>query len=315
MNKHFPISLAFVCCLLFAIALYPPQAGGEEKALDGLRPSTLAGTWYPGTRDALARAVQGFLSEVEPTSLEGALKAVIVPHAGHRYSGRVAAHAYRLLKERQFVRVILVGPSHRVPFKGVSVNLQSGYETPLGVVPVDQQMGRDIVKAGPDFRWLKQAHAHEHSLEIQLPFLQTVLNNFRIIPILMGQQDYKTCLNLANALVQVIGDTEDTLLLASSDLSHYHPYSQAGALDLEFIKHIRGFDPQGLAGDLISGKCEACGGGPVMTILLAAKAMGANHTVILNHANSGDVTGDHSSVVGYVSAALIKSSDTGPHPR
>ncbi|MDY6972649.1 MAG: AmmeMemoRadiSam system protein B [Thermodesulfobacteriota bacterium] len=315
MNKLSPISQAFICFLLFALAHYPAQAGGEEKGLEGRRPSVLAGTWYPGTRGFLSRTVQGFLSEAGTTRLEGALRAVIVPHAGYRYSGRVAAHAYRLLEKRQFARVVLVGPSHRVSFKGVSVNLQSGYETPLGVVPVDRRMGRNIVKAGPNIRWLKQAHANEHSLEIQLPFLQTTLKDFRIVPILMGQRDYNTCLNLANTLLQVLGDAEETLLLASSDLSHYHSSNKAKVLDLEFIKHVRSLDPKGLAGDIISGKCEACGAGPVVTILLAARAMGANQTVILDYADSGDVTGDHSSVVGYLSAALVKSSDTGPHPR
>jgi AmmeMemoRadiSam system protein B len=308
-------SFALVFLILCMPWCFPFHAGASEEDLKDLRPSILAGTWYPGSRKALAKKVQGLLSTIDPLPLEGILKALVVPHAGYRYSGHVAAHAYALLQQRQFGRIILLGPSHRAPFKGSSVNLQSGYETPLGIVPVDQEMGRKILNAGTHIRWFKEAHAQEHSLEIQLPFLQTVLDNFKIVPILMGQQDLESCMNLAHSLVEVLKNTQDTLLIASTDLSHFHQYSQAKALDLQFIEQVRRLNPQGLAKDLRAGKCEACGGGPVITIILAAQALGANRAEILNYANSGDVTGNHSRVVGYLSAALIKSSGTGPHPR
>ena len=314
MKKRLSIPFVFFHFVLSLLWVFSPQAAGEDKDTENVRRSALAGTWYPKSQAVLTKTIQGYLSDAETSRPEGTLKALIVPHAGYRYSGPVAAHAYRLLQERQFERVILVGPSHKMPFPGISVNLQSGYETPLGIVPVDQKWAKKILNPGAHIRWLKGAHSHEHSLEIQLPFLQTVLRNFKIVPILMGQQDFKTCSNLATALVQVLGDGKDTLLVASSDLSHFHAYDQAKALDLQFIKHVRRFDPQGLSKDLSMGKCEACGGGPVITTLLAAKAMGANQAVILNHANSGDITGDHSRVVGYLAAALIRTSDTGPRP-
>ena len=304
MSTHLFRTFVFAHLVIFALWLFPAYAAGEQSGLKDVRPSVLAGTWYPGSQDALAKSIAGYLSRVKPPNIDGKLKAVIVPHAGHRYSGQVTAHAYRLLEGSQFRRVILVGPSHRVGFEGVSVNLQSGYKTPLGVVPIDQKMAKRILDSGPHIRWLRRAHAHEHCLEIQLPFLQTVLNNFQIVPILMGQQDYDTCSMLANTLVQVMGSVEDTLILASSDLSHFHPYDRARALDLEFIKRVKGFDPEGLANDLSAGKCKACGGGPVITTLLAARKLGADRAVFLNYANSGDVTGDHRSVVGYMSAAL-----------
>jgi AmmeMemoRadiSam system protein B len=198
-------------------------------------------------------------------------------------------------------------------FRGVSVNLQTGYETPLGIVPVDRNLGKRLLEAGSYIRWLREAHAREHSLEIQLPFLQSVLGDFQIVPILMGQQDYKLCSKLATTLRQVLGDTEDTLILASSDLSHFYTYDQAKVMDFQFIARIRAVDPKGLAEDLSTGKCEACGGGPVITTLLTARNLGADRALILSYANSGDVTGDHRRVVGYLSAALIKSSDRGPH--
>jgi AmmeMemoRadiSam system protein B len=315
MNKHFVISLALAYFILSGLFLHPHEAQGEENGPDDVRPSILAGTWYPGNPDELSKAVQGYLSRVKMTSLDGTLKALIVPHAGYVYSGPVAAHAYRLLQKTPFRRVILVGPSHRVGFAGVSVNLQSGYETPLGIVPVDQKLAKKILNASPNIRWLRKVHSGEHSLEIQLPFLQTVLQNFTIVPLIMGQQDPDTCSNLSKAIAQVLADAEDTLLIASSDLSHFHTYNQAKALDQIFIDHVRMFDPQGLSKDLLLGKCEACGGGPVITILLAARDLGVDKTSILNYANSGDVTGNHRSVVGYLSAAALRSSDTGPRPK
>jgi AmmeMemoRadiSam system protein B len=305
MNTYF-FKFFFVTHLAISFFwLFPPLASAEEKGLQDVRPSILAGTWYPGSRESLTKSIGGYLSRVKTHHPGGQLKAVIVPHAGHKYSGQVAAHAYRLLEGRQFKRVILIGPSHRVGFDGVSVNLQSAYETPLGIVPVDQEMGKRMVDSGPHIRWIRKAHAREHSLEIQLPFLQTVLQNFQIVPVLMRQQDYHTCSKLANTLFQVLGNAEETVLLASSDLSHFYPYNRAKTLDHQFIKKVRMFDPEGLSKDLAMGKCEACGGGPVITILLAARKLGAERAVILNYANSGDVTGDHRSVVGYMSAALI----------
>jgi AmmeMemoRadiSam system protein B len=205
-----------------------------------------------------------------------------------------------------FKRVIMIGPSHRVRFKGASANLQSGYRTPLGTVPLDQNLAKKIIDISPQIKWVPRAHAHEHSLEIQLPFLQTVLSDFQIVPILMGQQDFNTCSDLAASLVKVLSNMEKTLILASSDLSHFHNYNQANRLDKEFAKHVRNFNPTGLANSLSSGSCEACGGGPVITVMLVAKASGANRTMILNYANSGDITGDHRRVVGYLSAVLLR---------
>jgi AmmeMemoRadiSam system protein B len=314
-NKHCVISFTLVYIIFCVLFPHPYSALGEEKGSHDIRPSILAGTWYPGNPDELSKTIQGYLSRAKPAGLDGTLKALIVPHAGYIYSGPVAAHAYRLLQKTRFRRVILVGPSHRMSFAGVSVNLQSGYETPLGTVPIDQKLAERILNTGPNLRWLRKAHSGEHSLEIQLPFLQTVLRNFKIVPLIMGQQDFQTCSHLSKTISRVLSDAEDTLLIASSDLSHFHSYNQAKALDRIFIDHVGMFDPQGLSKDLLLGKCEACGGGPVITVLLAARELGADRTAILNHANSGDVTGDHGRVVGYLSAAVIKSSDTGPHPR
>ncbi|MFH1481347.1 MAG: AmmeMemoRadiSam system protein B [Pseudomonadota bacterium] len=280
---------------------------GQERATGDVRNPILAGTWYPGTQEALSKAIKGYLLNAERVPVDGEVKALIVPHAGYKYSGQVAAHAYRLLQDKDFERVIMIGPSHRVGFRGVSVNLQSGYRTPLGLVPVDRDFAKRMLNKERNIQWVAHAHAMEHSLEIQIPFLQSVLKEFRIIPILMGDQDFGTCNDLAQQIIDTLGRAEKTLLLASTDLSHFHNYDGAKELDSEFVRQVSGFDPKGLSGSLSSGRCEACGGGAAVTVMLAAKAFGANQSVILHYANSGDVTGDRRGVVGYLSSALVKT--------
>ena len=205
----------------------------------------------------------------------------------------------------------MIGPSHRAAFRGISVNMQSGYQTPLGIVPVDQDFAKKIIDASTNIHWIPRAHILEHSLEIQLPFLQTVIRDFKIVPIIMGEQDLGICKDLSRALIKVAGDTDNTLFLASTDLSHYHNYRRALELDREFIKYIRECNPEGLAKALASGKCEACGHGPVIANMLVARKLSADRAVILKYANSGDVTGDHKRVVGYLSAVLIRSYGKG----
>lgn len=300
--------------LAFLFLTLQVSSGWGGEAGD-VRPSMLSGTWYPSSPEELTKTVDTFLANAQGVPLEGDLKAVIVPHAGYRYSGQVAAQAYKLLQGRPFTRVILVGPSHRVPFQGFSVNLQSGYETPLGTVPVDRDFGRGLMASGGHGRWVRRAHEQEHSLEIQLPFLQRVLGSFRIVPILMGDQEPGTSEALAKRLAKAVANVGHTLLLASCDLSHFHGYERAKALDFEFIRHVKAFDPEGLERALSSGACEACGGGPVVAVLLSARMLGVDRSLILQYANSGDVTGDRSRVVGYLSAALIKGAGRGPHPR
>jgi hypothetical protein len=293
-------------CVFFLCQGYGTAPSAKEPG--GVRKAILAGSWYPANPESLRRLIAGYLSKAEADIPEGELKAVIVPHAGYMYSGQVAAHAFRLLQNApSFKRVVLLGPSHRFPVRGISVNLQSAYETPLGSVPVDRTLGKKLIHADHNIRWIPRAHAREHCLEIQIPFLQTVLQDFQIVPILMGQQDMETCRTLARSLIQVLGDGEGTLLLASTDLSHFHSDARARALDMAFIEQVRAFDPEGLSRALAAGSCEACGGSAAVTTLLAARKLGADRSAVLHYANSGDVTGDRRQVVGYVSAALMKS--------
>jgi AmmeMemoRadiSam system protein B/AmmeMemoRadiSam system protein A len=277
---------------------------GMEK----IRESVIAGAWYPGNPAALKKEIQKWLHQAVVSPLEGELIALIAPHAGYTYSGGVAAHAYKLLENHPFDRVLIVAPSHRARFKGSSIYNLGGYRTPLGVAPLDRETVDALFQQSAHISYVPQAHEQEHSLEIQLPFLQAALGDFRLTPIVMGDQSYHHCKQLSEAIANACRGKK-VLLIASSDLSHYHSYGDAKTLDSNVIDRVAALDPQGLAQNLQKGRCEACGGGPMTTVMLAAQRLGANKAKVLHYANSGDVTGDHSGVVGYMAAAFYVAAD------
>lgn len=271
----------------------------------GVRRSVLQGSWYPADPPALRGLIGRLLFQAAPPRIEGRIIALVAPHAGYTYSGPVAARAYALIQGMPVERVVLVGPSHRWGFDGVSVACHDAYETPLGRVPVDRAMARRLMESEPGIDFVPEAHAAEHCLEIQLPFLQAVLDEFSIVPVIMGRVDGPGCSALAAALVRAMEDGVRTLLIASTDLSHFHTDRRARDLDRCFVDHLNAFDPEGLAEALAAGTCEACGGGPTVVVLTAAGMLGAGRCVVLDYATSGEVTGDRDRVVGYVSAAVV----------
>lgn len=268
-----------------------------------VRRSVIAGSWYPGTEGQLRKTVQDYLDNVEKEDLEGELIGLISPHAGYTYSGQVAAYAYKQLGGASYDAVAVISPVHRMFVGRFATTGAAAYETPLGLVEVDaglvEAMDKEI-----DLAHVSQDN--EHSLEIQLPFLQVVLGKFKLLPIMMGDQELSACQKLGTALTRVLRG-KSALLVASTDLSHFHNYGTAVRLDEIILERIRAYDPEGLAQDLRRGKCEACGGGPVTAVMLAAHGLGANKAKVLKYMNSGDVTGDHSQVVGYVAAALYQA--------
>jgi AmmeMemoRadiSam system protein B len=295
--------LALLVVVLSWVGDAVAQSTGEKT----IRDNSGAGMWYPANPTDLRQTIDLYLSRASSTPPEGKIITGIVPHAGYGYSGQVAAYTYRLIQNTPFKRVVLLGFSHRVPFRGFSVSQYSGYKTPLGVALIDQDFSRALLSVSPRKEWVPQAEAQEHSLENQIPFLQTVLKDFKMVLVFMGEQDFQTCSLLASELTRLLANTTDTLILASTDLSHFHADQQARTLDGDFIRHVREFAPEALAKAVASGSCEACGAGPAIAGMLAARALGANRSLILNYANSGDVTGDRRQVVGYLSAALIKT--------
>ncbi len=271
-----------------------------EPAL--VRPSPIAGKWYPGSPDELRRTVEGYLERVPAIALEGELLGLIAPHAGIMYSGQAAAYAYSLLRGRSIRRVLLLGPDHRNAFHGVLATDKAYYETPLGLVPVET----GIIEALA--RHLPVAHVKndlEHSLEMQLPFLQVTLGTFSIIPLMLGNQSMSTVSALVDELEKVL-DPGSALIVASSDLSHYYDSSTAFSMDRVTMQLIEQYRPEAIVAEVEAGRTEACGYGAIAAGMLLAKRWGANRAQVLHRSDSGAVTGDNFRVVGYLAAAIVK---------
>lgn len=273
-----------------------------------VRRSPIAGTWYPGQPDALERSVRELLDGVEPVAVDGELVALLSPHAGLRYSGAVAAAGYRLLQQSRFETAILVGPSHHVYFQGASVYDRGAFETPLGQMKVDEELARTIKESSRSMKVFPEAHDREHSLEMQLPFLQVQARDMKIVPILLGDQRRPNVEAVADAIAEsLVKMRRSALLIASSDLSHYKSADVAARMDKKVAKLVEEFAPDGLMSLLEHHHEHACGGGPLVAVMRAARALGGVSATILRYGDSGDVSGDKSEVVGYLSAAFCRS--------
>jgi AmmeMemoRadiSam system protein B/AmmeMemoRadiSam system protein A len=308
------------CSLAASILVLAWGCGGTEESKEGraamrsgdaplVRPPVVAGQFYPGDAATLGRDVERFLEQADPAGVPGRIVGLVAPHAGYVYSGGVAAHAYRLLERGQFDVAVVLAPSHRVPFGGASVFLGDAYQTPLGLVPVDTELSRRLADVSPLVSYRPEAHRYEHSLEVQLPFLQKTLGDFKLVAVVMGRNDVAQCESIADALADLLRDRR-ALVVASTDLSHYHSQTEAVTLDQVVLRHVEQFDPKGLLADMSRGECEACGAIPMATAMMASRQLGATGAVVLKYATSGDVTGDHSAVVGYMAAALYADTDT-----
>jgi len=305
----FGIDLLLAIFLLTgSFSMAQTSKGGKEIKMEEIREPAVAGMFYPERPDILSRDVKQYIENAKKEKIEGEIVAFVSPHAGYMYSGQVAAYSYKSIEGKTFDTVVLVAPSHRALFKGASLYDRGGFRTPLGIVPVDVELSKKMMERRKEIQFLPGAHAEEHSLEVQIPFLQVVLKTFKLVPIVMEPQwSWETCQYLATAITETVKG-RNVLLIASSDLSHFHSYEKAVGLDKIVLNHIERFDPEGLNRDLREGRCEACGGGPIISIMLAAKALGANKGKVLKYLNSGDVTGDRSRVVGYAAGVFYKTS-------
>jgi MEMO1 family protein len=309
MRRCIPLIFLIIFSLFAdSIAMAQISRGGKEMGMKEIREPALAGSWYPGDPEILSRDVKRYLENAKMEKIEGEIVALVSPHAGYMYSGQVAAYAYKLVEGVVFDSVIVIGPSHRFPFKGASLWDRGGFRTPLGVVPIDVELSKKLMEKRKEIRFIPEAHNQENSLELQIPFLQTVLKPFKLVPIAMEPDwSWETCQSLASTISETVRGKK-VLLIASTDLSHYYTYNIAVGLDRIFLNHIERFDIEGINRDLKNDRTEACGGGPVVTIMLAAKALGANKGKVLKYLNSGDVTGERSRVVGYAAAVFYKTA-------
>lgn len=279
-----------------------------------VRPPAVAGAFYPAAPSELAKMIAEQFAAAPKPSIAAKPTAIICPHAGYVYSGGIAARGYKILEGESYNTVIVISPSHIIAFNGVSAFKGKAYTTPLGEVPIDEALTDEIASYSDFIKVSNTGHEvggfrSEHALEVQLPFLQTTLGKFRLVALMMGEQRYEVCEALGNAIGKALAGRDDVLIVASSDLSHFHTSDQAKRLDSVVEGDIKSFNYKRLSGDLESRKTEACGGGPIIAAMIASEKLGATGVEITGYGDSGDITGDHSNVVGYLSAVIYKKGE------
>ena len=276
-----------------------------------VRPSPIAGQWYPADSRRLSASVDGYTRSAQLPELEGDVVAIMAPHAGHRYSGPVAGYAFAALRGKSPELVAVISPMHYPYVEPLLTTTHSAYATPLGEIPVDRaaiQSLDDCLIAKLDYGLAQVSNDPEHSLEIELPFLQRVLEApFQLLPVMVRDQSQRVVKALGESLAQVLAD-RSAVLVASTDLSHFYPQTVARTLDGEMLRQVQAFNPMGVLEIEEQGKGFACGRGALAAVLWAAKGLGANHAQVLNYATSGDVTGDFSQVVGYGAAVFTRQA-------
>jgi len=282
------------------------------KQESGPRPSPIAGIWYNGDPQRLRAQTLRYVQSAQPPALAGEVIALVAPHAGHRYSGPTAGYAFRTVQGRHFDLVAVLSPLHNFHPGTFLTSAHTAYETPLGKVQIDRTALSaldEALRAGQRTVLTPVANDTEHSLEIELPFLQSVLEgDFLLLPLMVHTASAEALEAFGLAVAHVLKG-RSALLVASTDLSHFYPRKEAETLDSEMLRQIEAFSPTGVLAAEAQGTGFACGAGAVAATLWAARALGADRVQILHHSTSGDITGDTNSVVGYGSAAVLKTHD------
>ncbi len=279
-------------------------------AVNDIRPSAIAGTWYEGRPDNLTRDVDAYMDSAKLPNLPGEVLAIIVPHAGHYYSGAVAGHAFAAIRHCTPATVAVLSPMHHVyPYQFIT-SAHSAYATPLGQIQIERTLVDDLdgkLKKRLGYGLTPVLKDPEHSLEIELPFLQRALvQPFSLLPVMLRQQTRESAQQLGEALAETVSG-KNVLLVASTDLSHFHKQAIANHLDAAMLKAVEAFSPDGIFDLEASGKGEACGLGALAAVLWAAKALGADTVKVLKHATSADISHDTRRVVGYGAAVVLKT--------
>ena len=267
-----------------------------------IRKPAVAGYFYPADPSKLKSEIEYLLSAAEKREVSGRLYGIVSPHAGYTYSGKTAAFGFKLLDKKNIKTVIIISPSHREYFPGVSVYDGDAYRTPLGEVPVNKKAADILASNAKTIFKGMEGHRDEHAIEVQIPFLQTVLDDFEIVPVVMGDQGKLFIDELTERLKDTVD--EKTLILSSSDLSHYYPGDVADKMDSLVEREINLFNYEGLYEDFEKRRCEACGAGTIIALMKSADRLKYNKSVVLHRSDSGDTTGNKNEVVGYLSAAV-----------
>ncbi len=293
----------FVICLL---ALYPSVLHAEQPV-----GPYVAGSFYPDDPRELSKSIDDFLGKANPQSVDGRICALICPHAGYGYSGPTAAYGYKLLKGKQYKTVVVLGTGHRFGFNGISVYKEGTFRTPLGDIPIDQEFAGKLLDKDNDIYFEPKAFEGEHSVEVQLPFLQKTLSGFKIVPVVVGDTPLSTCAAFVARLKEAIGSRTDIVVIASTDMYHGYDYDEADAFDARTLEAVTAMDAQGLYYGLRERTMQMCGGFGVTITLMLARELGWDKIGILQHTNSAYVTGKKEKgvwTVGYTSGVIYTSN-------
>lgn len=270
--------------------------------MKGIREPAVAGMFYSSSPSKLREEVNFFLNEARLDIQYSNVVGIVTPHAGYVYSGKTAAFGFNSSIKKNYDTVIIISPSHREYFRGISIYDGVAYRTPLGDVPLNNEMIDKIISDSKIIFKGIQGHRAEHAVEVQIPFLQVMLKDFSIVPIVLGDQNRNFVYELADRIAPVVDDK--TLIVASSDLSHFYSRNMADKMDSIVERNIANNDYDRLQSDLETGRCEACGGGAIVAMMRTANLINKNKSKVLARSDSGDVTGDFSEVVGYLSAVM-----------
>jgi hypothetical protein len=312
---------SFTLILLFALVFSANLSCGvnpaEQKGIGketSVQEPCVSGYFYPANAEKLAAMVDGFITNAKLANIEGRVIGVLAPHAGYPYSGGTAGYSYKLVKNLKPKRVLVIGFRHDPRTFSQSrfvTTLKKYYRTPLGDVGIDIDAVKKLMAAESGIENRPDAFASEHSLEVQLPFLQRALPQFTLIPILMIRQSPDTAKALADAIHKAFPQGDAVFVIASSDMCHYMPADTVKTMDEDAFKWMKTLDTEGLYKDLMAEKTQLCGFGPVMTLMELTRLSGGGPGIVLNHSDSGDATGDKSSVVGYGSVAFAAAPGKG----
>jgi AmmeMemoRadiSam system protein B len=279
------------------------------EIISDLRPSPIAGQWYEGNPEKLAKEIDQFIEDAKLPEIKGEIIGVIAPHAGHRYSGRTAGYAFKAVQGMERDLVVIVSPLHFYSSHPLLTSAHKAYATPLGSVEIDsaavEKLTQELRNLGGE-KLYAVANDREHSLEIELPFLQCALKgSFKLLPVMAHTLEDDFAEQLGMALARTLKN-RSCLLVASTDLSHFYSQAVAKRLDTEMLRHMAEFSPEGILSAERRGTGFACGATAVAAVLWAARELGANLVTILHHSTSGEVTGDFDSVVGYGAGVILK---------
>ncbi|MFA4888660.1 MAG: AmmeMemoRadiSam system protein B [Candidatus Omnitrophota bacterium] len=301
--------------LCFIFTLYTLYFTLSPCLSDDIKLPNVAGQFYPDDPAELSGLIDTFLQHADPKAPQGEIFALIVPHAGYVFSGQIAAFAYKLIQAKPYKTVIVLGSSHRFGFQGISVYPQGAFRTPLGDIAVDKVFAEKILNKDAGVFFEARAFQDEHSVEVQLPFLQRSLTGFKIVPVVMGQCSLQACQKFARLLKAAIGERKDVLVVTSSDMYHGYDYEQAELVDKQTIAFLKAMDAPALFSGLQEEKLQLCGGLGVVGVMILAKELGHNQLDVLKYANSAQVTGKFNQgvwTVGYVSCVIDQVKGVSP---